>query len=546
MPLTPEEQRELDELEAKFGKSSNDDDAAAGGLTPEEQAELETLEATVKPKIPARAKPQDGALTRIAKGAGALAMGVGNSYGIAPHLAAGLSTATGQLTGDPRPAAEHYKELLEKYRQTQNKARQWNPTMYDAGDLGYGALLAAAAAPAGVFTSAAGTAAIEGAAKSRETGMGVVQDAGLNAGIGTLGAGVFKLLGGAARSIGPAALRETAEEQAVKATTGNSSRAVARASGMSSSGGGDPDLFQRKIREGGRAILDERTVGPDGLPQRVLGFGENVEEFGPKIAAAKRQYGEKLGEVTKAMDEHAPFEVNRQAVADDLADYATQIPETKAGLALQERILEEGANFSKQPRSFASTHAFKQQFKHKNDPADAFISNQDVTNKIRGIFGKEQERAAERLAAKGVEGAEIVSQYRDLKPKYAAFKTAADNATEYLARNKKNRMVSPSDYGVGAVGALSDPTGTTQVQALKGMLAAAGNNTLRTRGNSAIAVAADTIADKLDSSPELVKKYANVLIKAAERGPAAMVVTHEILMKRHPEYREQFLKEDDK
>jgi hypothetical protein len=479
----------------------------------------------------------------------------GLTFGFADEGVAAVKALKDKVTsgGDYR---DLYKARVAEERQSLDEARRENPKSYIGGELlgtlptlasllgiPKGATIGRAAASAGAQGAlmAAGESTadpLESPDKAIDLGMDIAKGAAF----GAATQGIFSAGGGLLEKLTPSALRKTAEERAVKAATGQNISALRKMSGTTLNSAGDIAKAEAGLRKKGRDILDEGSL-------QAL---DTVEDLAPKLSKGREKYGKLIGEIGTKIDESVPLAVDSQNIAKKMIQYAETIPLTEQGKKLQDRILAESANFEKIGRmSFEDAQKFKNQFQYKPTDADALVSNKDVTNKVRSIIGSEMDDTVEKLAQLGpAETKQLLSQYKVAKSKYGTFKSASDAATDRVQKNLSNRFVSPSDYGVGATAGILSAMGGAQggddskMSSLAlGALAAMGNKFARTRGSALAAVTADNIAAALEKSPTLAKKFGEKIIDAANRGPAALTATHQMLMK-SPEYKKHF--EDDK
>jgi hypothetical protein len=506
----------------------------------------------------------------------------GLTFGFADEGVAAVKALKDKVTsgGDYR---DLYKARVAEERQSLDEARRENPKSYIGGELlgtlptlaipGLGALKVAKGAgtaakvadkalkgasllgiPKGATIGrAAASAGAQGALmaagestadplESPDKAIDLGMDIAKGAAFGAATQGIFSAGGGLLEKLTPSALRKTAEERAVKAATGQNISALRKMSGTTLNSAGDIAKAEAGLRKKGRDILDEGSL-------QAL---DTVEDLAPKLSKGREKYGKLIGEIGTKIDESVPLAVDSQNIAKKMIQYAETIPLTEQGKKLQDRILAESANFEKIGRmSFEDAQKFKNQFQYKPTDADALVSNKDVTNKVRSIIGSEMDDTVEKLAQLGpAETKQLLSQYKVAKSKYGTFKSASDAATDRVQKNLSNRFVSPSDYGVGATAGILSAMGGAQggddskMSSLAlGALAAMGNKFARTRGSALAAVTADNIAAALEKSPTLAKKFGEKIIDAANRGPAALTATHQMLMK-SPEYKKHF--EDDK
>lgn len=193
MQLTPEEERELAQLESEVGSQPS---TGAGALTPEEEAELAQLEAE-------ESRPKLSKLESFASG-----FSQGASFGFADEIAAGIESAL--------DSGKTYEEALAENRKIMEKGFEANPKTAFAGEItggvtstlplggaGTGAAKAAPTLAKAVSTGAkigGGVGALTAAGKSdKDITDGdfwgeVVAGAGTGAAFGAAGAGVGKAL----------------------------------------------------------------------------------------------------------------------------------------------------------------------------------------------------------------------------------------------------------------------------------------------------------------------------------------------------------------
>lgn len=321
------------------------------------------------------------------------------------------------------------------------------------------------------------------------------------------------------------------ETRAVKAITGQNISALRQISDTTFKGAGDIGSANQRIVKVGRDILDEPGV---------LGPLSKVEDIAPKLAEARTKYGKLIGEVGSQIDALAPGAVDAKNIANKIVSYAESIPETLQGQKLRDKLVEEAANFEKiGALSFEDAQKFKNQFKYKAVDADALISNQDATNKVRGIIASEMDQTAESLSKQGPpEVQDLLKNYSLYKSKYGSFKGASDAATDRVQKNITNRFVSPSDYGVGATIGLAQSIAHGAVSpstVLLGAGAAMANKFARERGSALAAKTADGILKAYESQGvQGLVQAAKPVLDAARKGNASAVLTFQLLNQSNP------------
>lgn len=134
---------------------------------------------------------------------------------------------------------------------------------------------------------------------------------------------------------------------------------------------------------------------------------------------------------------------------------------------------------------------------------------------------------------------QALDQYGPAKERYGTFKNVADAGTEQQMRTLNRRFISPSDYGMGAVGAMMG-AGHGPGAAILGAGAALANKLARERGSAFAARTADAISKKIMAAPEQFQKWLPTMQQAAKRGNEAVVVAHHMLLNNDPSYAAQF------
>jgi hypothetical protein len=172
MPLSPQEQRELEALEQEVGGTS-----PFAGLSEEEQAELEQLEQEVGATTTPPAGPQSAISEAEAAARGAAQ---GFTFGFSDELA-GVAGAISE--GDYANFLKHYRRKRDEARREHAEAQEVHPKSYLAGEVAGGIVGAfvpglgwvgsggkAAVAASKAAGTAAGTAAVKAGAKAGAVG----------------------------------------------------------------------------------------------------------------------------------------------------------------------------------------------------------------------------------------------------------------------------------------------------------------------------------------------------------------------------------------
>lgn len=471
----------------------------------------------------------------------------GATFGFSDELLAGAKAAMDKLKegggtfAGKTPYSDYYNKRVQAEREAVQRAKEDNPGSFTTGMVGGniatnllipGLGVAKGAGLGATLGKAALQGGLVGAGESVPKDQGeFLEDIAKGAATGAATQGAFSGLAGLAGKFSPSALDKFAQERAVKAAVGPNVSNLRQAIGTTIRGA-KPEDVNNRIAKMGRDILDEN----------VLSALSKTEDLGPGLQGAAKKYGSQIGEIGQTIDKAIPNAVDPKKIASDLAEYAATIPSSVGGKRLQERVMAEAANFEEMPQlGFGQAQALKNQFKYKPVDQDALISDKDVSNKVRNIIGQNMESAAEKVQNSGDENLkDLLQRYQTAKSKYGTFKSTSDASANEATKDLMRRVVSPSDYatgiGTGAVGALA--TGNPATAAI-GILGAAANKFARERGSSTAAVIANNVSKAMKSSPEFVQQFGQILMDAAQRGPAAMTATHLMLMK-NPSYSQHF------
>jgi hypothetical protein len=258
-----------------------------------------------------------------------------------------------------------------------------------------------------------------------------------------------------------------------------------------------------KVNSIGRTMLNTGVVG-GGLPKRY-------ETLANDIAKIRSESGEKLGALVEQMAQKEtgkPIGVSRSKVADKLQSELISPEVDAAGVANRNSKMQEyidqfrrgGSPIGEAGPQIPDDQIPLLQAEMKKrgianeinwdrlpgaDIPDSEAFNRKLLSQLRG----EVEAGGEVLANKtGFD----VGQFRKLKDEYGNLSAAESIAEKRSAKEYANRLLSPSDYGVGmvgaGVGALIDATPEDRVKhaAMGGVLALA-NHAARKYGNQVTA-----------------------------------------------------------
>ncbi len=334
----------------------------------------------------------------------------------------------------------------------------------------------------------------------------------------------------------PKALRSLAEARTVKAVTGNNSRAINElvSSGklqLEDDGGLSSTL--------GRTLLSKDEAGPS-----VITPLAKSSDIAPAVEAKRKFYGEKIGALGQKIDEFHPQAVSGKEIAAKIRQRASEIPDLPSTQPLRDRLEKEALGYeAKGGFRFDEGQKYKDEY---NWNALTPEPEKNFANILKSSVGKEMEDAVGRTSKSAVDSgrtdlAKLLDEYKESKSKYGDYASASKYSKSDVAKELKNRFISPSDIAIGGVVGLGsavndiaqgrDPTTSLAT----GLAASAGNKFMRQRGSALTAKTADTLAKVLQSNPQSFGKFREILEAASRKGNQNLALTHYLLMK-NPEY----------
>lgn len=337
-------------------------------------------------------------------------------------------------------------------------------------------------------------------------------------------------------------LMEKASERAVKAGTGQSVKAMRKIARVSPNGAGDINAAIGRLQNAGRSML---TADEAGAP--IVGWFDSTPNIATKAADKQKFFGKQIGDVGSTVDElmggsYKP--VIGPEVASEVEAYANKIPKAGEGAAVKGRLESEVENLKDLGgMSFKEAQNLKQQYPFKPQAADALISSQDATNKIRGVITDKMDNAVQMSKlTPGVtpEQVDVLNKYGLAKDKYGIYKDISDAGTDRSLGNLSNRFVSPSDYAAGAIGSLASAAKgeNASMSGLKGFVFGLANKVARERGSSFSANALKNLSQGIEAAGPAIAKWEPALKAGAILGGESLLVRHNLLMQSDPEYRQ--------
>jgi hypothetical protein len=355
-----------------------------------------------------------------------------------------------------------------------------------AGLLGTAAEIGGGLLTGGVFAAPAtvGKAALAGA------GYGGLQAAGTAESLPEAAAmvGGGALLGGAAQGLAnkltKPALREAAEEQAFRAL-GPYAREARKA------------FPKGEINTIGREALDSGVLaGKSGFPQGVEAISEAAEAAKGKVGA---EIGDLIGEASKIQALNKGFAVDRAKIIDEVAPGLLREEGVPGALAENRKINALLKEFLGDSLTLDKTQKLKESLGKSINwdrlPGADIPLKEEVARKLYTSIKNEQEKVVESLLS---EVPELAARYRPAKESYRLQSKIQEIAGNRAARDTANRLVSPSDYGMGGVGGLigTMATGNPLTGAAVGAGAGAINQILRKYGPNVAARVLDAAAKR--------------------------------------------------
>jgi hypothetical protein len=281
------------------------------------------------------------------------------------------------------------------------------------------------------------------------------------------------------------------------------------------------------IKELDRIPGGARGAGRQMLDDGILEAGESVEEVAPKLAKARAEAGERVTTILDTADQEgiagpkvadireriekdilAPLKklpktngaaINKvRGILDDLDTYmGLPSVEEAAAQGLDREAMADGARLTfRQAQDFRGTIGKAIDWKVSPlAPVDkATEAAKDVYRVIEGSVEQAGDKAARDM------GGSFLTEYKQAKLSYQRYTALDKAATDALQAKAANRIVSPSDYGMGAAvaaGALAHaatgPVGGL-LAAGKGLAATIMHHEIRERGNATAAVLLNKLA----------------------------------------------------
>lgn len=531
-----------------------------------ESEELELLELENENASATKSDPP-GKLSSFAQGGAQ-----GLSLGFADELE-GLIRAAGDDT---------YKEGRDKARTRYHEAEKANPKTYMGGQFAgaVAPVIAAEFGSAGTATPVVGTRLATMMAPSTAKGMmalGAAQGLGDSEKedvMGNLwqmmkGAAIGKVAHTAGKVLSPIA-RTAADEVAAGATSlkegleDTAGYAAGKATGMTKAL--RKKFGPAKALQAGKTLME----GAEGAPG-VVSLGADTADMTARAAALKKTAGDRIGSIMSDLDEsklHKPI-VGR--MVEELKAPIAGIKGVKAAAPLAGQYRKGIADlqtFGKKP-SFERLQQLKKIYGDLAFPggkgnAEGVQGYKDIYFAIKRELERSTDEGVQKLAAaipKTVAPMETFGErsateravksvpdiYRGAKEQYGAAKMALEGLRDKSAAEMGNKFFGLTDTILGS-GGMTAALATQNLPTAAATIGIVGaKKFMEKQGPQTIAVASSKLASRIQTNPQVYGKYAEILVKAAQRGGQSLSATNFILQQRDPEYRklnEQLDKED--
>jgi hypothetical protein len=485
MALTPDEQRELEELELQ------------------ELEDEERAMARPKPSAPRIQEPDTPVSSPEATGRGlADVLTFGTAKYTAPAIRGGLQAVLPKGVNELLNLKPYEVEKA-KYEEREDIAKQYEPASYIGGQAaGLGSqLLAAPFAGAAqgarglaqsAFMTPAGQASVGAIQAGAESGFDPLE---VLKGAGTAGA-LTKLGGMGATALQPK-LESAAYERAAKAT------------------GADILKPSRRIERlpGGR-----QAYGKQMLEQGIVTAGKNVPQIAEKAAQQEAKQGKIIGDIYAKIDRIADGKVPEGTMENILAkiykDVIQPLRKTASTADMADRV--ESAYVSRLANMIEE--GYQPSFKGLHDelrgigekaytPTGTDKPLNEQMQKISKIVRGQLQKSAGELEG----GESLVKKLKAANQKYSFATEAAQTAQEKATRMATNRGISLTDYitGAGLAGAGGATMGVGG--AIGGASLALVNKIARERGPQVAASMLNAAQKLAKNDPELVGVYLNFL-----------------------------------
>lgn len=395
---------------------------------------------------------------------------------------------------------DEYREGRDAYRAKDDAAQDAHPVGFGVGEVGAG--LAAMLIPGAgqgnavraIGTTALGAASALGHSKADLTkGESADKDMAIGGGVGLLTVGAGSLVGAGASAVGKKAL-DWGRARLFKAAVGQNKRAFTQMDG--------------------KGMLDKAGEYLDDLG---VGLGDSTESIAEKVTKRSESLRASLDDMVQSLDGAmgGGARVSSSAVADRIEkNVAAPLKKLAAHQAEYRQVMDEVANVRALGKDLSFSEAAAQRravqeqinYDIKNGRNVAAEARKEIAQAWNEVI---DEKAEPLLVAGGKAG----DAYKELRRESNMVLELSRHIYDRVKGNASNRFVSPSDYGMGATGAMAGMFHSPGAGAALGLVAAVANHLGRVYGNAAAGRAAINMARAASVSPKAMR----VLFPAAGR-----------------------------
>lgn len=419
---------------------------------------------------------------------------------------AGLGAADKAIKQGTDKLAEDYRQGRDKWRAGDKAAQERSPGTFRTGQIG--GAVATSFVP-GAAPATLSKAALAGAAFGAGAGLGSSEadltkgDVGGAAADTAVGATLGGALGAAAKPVsnlvgaafGGAAkkLLELGRSRLFKAAVGQTKRAFTQMNG--------------------KGLLDKAGEYLDSLG---IGFGDSTESIAQKLGARRDSVGQALDDMVSSLDQASGgrVAVSPGSVADRIEkEVAAPLKKLAAAQGEYEQVMREVDAIRQigQPLGFAESAAQRAaaQKQINYDVQNGRDIAAQARREIARIWNDEIDKQAEPLLKSAGKAGDA---YRELRHEFSLAEELMKHVTSRVQGNAANRVLSPSDYGVGGIAGIM--TGNPFL----GVAGAAANHLGRVYGNAAAGRAAINMAKLASMNETAAQKLLPTTIRSGRVG----------------------------
>lgn len=499
MPLTPQEQAELEELEMRELE--------------EREAEERATMASAKPARPARMPEPDVPVSSPEATARGLAdvLTFGTAKYTAPVIRGGLQAVL------PKKASEYlgldpYEVEKERYREREKIAQEYEPGSYLSGQaLGLG----------GQILAAPFTGAVQGARLGVPAATRTLAGEAFTSGPGQMLTGALQ--SGAASDFDPAeALKGAGTAGSLYAVGKFGAQALQpkmeRGAALMGAKATGADI-QKPSREIERMPGGREAYGRDVLKQKIVTPGKTVPAIAEEAKKQREASGKKIGDIYERLDQIEGGEVPQDFMIRLLNRINDEVVAPLQSIAATQgtarRLNKQYLKDLKDMVAKGYNPSYQKLHKEVSNLGEAAYSDKGFDEPVKKQLRNVDRIMREELqtqASKTNAGADLIEQLREANRQFAVARQAQTTATDKTRRLQTNRQASLTDYLSGITGATTGGFLGGGVGTLVGTGAAmVFNKIVRERGPQVAASMLNAAQKLAKNDPELVGVYLNFL-----------------------------------